>query len=183
MISGIPHGDAPSILNMSFTITAEIEIPKDGAEGMLVTEGGRFGGYGFYLLKGKPVFLYNLVDVERTRWEGKEALTPGKHTLVFDFTYDGGGVGKGGVGVIKVDGKEVANHRIERTTPFIFQWDETFDVGTDTGTPVDDKDYQVPFNFTGKLHKLTLQLKPVPLSPEDQKKVDIKGQKNNEASE
>ncbi|MBX9621710.1 MAG: arylsulfatase [Alphaproteobacteria bacterium] len=182
-LSGIPHGDAPSILDKSYTITAEVEIPKEGAEGMLVTEGGRFGGYGLYLLNGKPVFLYNLVDIERTRWEGKDALTPGKHTLVFDFKYDGGGLGKGGTGVLKIDGKEVDNHRMERSTPFIFQWDETFDVGMDTGTPVEDKDYKVPFKFTGTLNKLTVHLKPEPLSAEDQKKVSIKGQRNNSASE
>ncbi len=182
-ISGIPNNDAPNILNHSFIISADIEIPQEGAEGMLVTDGGRFGGYGFYLLKGKPVFLYNFVDVERTRWEGTEALSPGKHTLVFDFEYDGGGLGKGGLGVLKVDGKEVANHRIERTIPFTIQWNETFDVGVDTGTPVDDKDYQVPFKFTGQLINLTLTLKPVPLKAEDQKAADIKGQKNNKASE
>ena len=180
---GIPPGDAPSILNKSFTITADVEIPMEGAEGMLVTAGGRFGGYAFYLLKGKPVFLYNFVDVERTRWEGKDALSSGKHTLVFDFKYDGDGIGKGGVGVLKVDRNEVANHRIQRTVPFIFQWDETFDVGRDTGTSVDDKDYKIPFKFTGKLNKLTLTLKPVPLSPEDQKEIDLKGRHNNKASE
>lgn len=182
-LTGIPLGDAPSILNKSFTITAEVEIPESGAEGMLVTTGGRFGGYGFYLLKGKPVFLYNFVDIERTRWEGSEALTPGKHTLTFDFKYDGGGVGKGGLGVLKLDGKEIANHRIERTTPYIFQWDETFDVGMDTGTSVEDKDYQVPFKFTGKLNKLSVHLKAEPLTPEDQKKVEIKGERNNAVSE
>jgi arylsulfatase A-like enzyme len=182
-ISGIPHGDAPDLLDKSYTITADIEVPQGGAEGMLVTMGGRFGGYGFYLLKGKPVFVHNLVNVERIRWEGKEALTPGKHTVSYDFKYDGGGLGKGGVGIIKVDGKEVDNHRIERTTPFIFQWDETFDVGMDTGTPVDDKDYQVPFKFTGKLNKLTIKLTPMELPAADAKKVAEKSHRNNEASE
>lgn len=182
-LSGIPSGDAPSILNKSFTITVDVELSEIEAEGMLVTMGGRFGGYGFYLLEGKPVFLYNFVDIERTRWEGTEALKPGKHTLVFDFKYDGGGVGKGGLGVLKVDGKDVAKHRIERTTPYIFQWDETFDVGMDMGTPVEDKDYKVPFKFTGKLNKLKVHLEPELLTPDDQKKVDIKGERNNTASE
>lgn len=182
-LEGVPHGDAPSILNKSFTITAEVEIPNDGGEGMLITEGGRFAGYGLYLLKGRPVFLYNLYDLERVRWEGKTPLTSGKHTVVFDFTYDGGGVGKGGVGTLKVDGQEVDSHRIEHTVPFIFQWDETFDIGVDTGTPVDDKDYQVPFAFTGKINKLTLELKPVSLSQEDKKAIESKGQRNNKASE
>ena len=95
-LANTPKGGAPSFLDRSYTITAEVEIPQGGAEGMLVTDGGRFGGIGFYLLKGKPVFVYNYVNVERFRWEGKDALPPGKHTLVFDFEYDGIGFGLGG---------------------------------------------------------------------------------------
>ena len=109
---GIPPTDAPSILDRSYTITAEVEIPHIGAEGMLVTMGGRFAGYGLYLLRSRPVFTYNLLDLERFRWEGLEALTPGKHTVEFDFTYDGPGFGKGGTGILKVDDKEVANKKI-----------------------------------------------------------------------
>jgi arylsulfatase len=109
---------------------------------------------------------------------------------VFDFAYEGGGpasgmsgLGKGGTGVLKVDGREVARRHMARTIPFILQWDETFDVGSDTGTPVDDKDYQVPFRFTGKLNKLTIELYPVPLSAEDQRLLAIQGRRNNRASE
>jgi hypothetical protein len=182
-VTGIPHGDAPSLLNTSYAITAEVEIPEGGAEGMIHTNGGRFGGYGLYLLKGKPVFLWNLLDVERTRWEAPEALSPGKHTIAFDFKYDGlgfatlafnnmSGIGKGGIGTLKVDGEVVAEHRMERTVPLILQWDETFDIGADTGTTVDDKDYQVPFTFTGKLDKLTISLDRPPLTPEDIKKLE-----------
>jgi arylsulfatase A-like enzyme len=168
-ISGLPVGNAPSILNKSYTITAEVEIPQGGAEGMIVTMGGRFGGYGLYLLKGKPVFTYNLVNLQRFRWEGATALAPGKHTIVFDFKYDGPGPGKGGTGVLSVDGKQVATQTIPHTIPFLMSIDETFDVGEDTRTPVDDKDYQVPFRFTGKLSKLTYKLGPEELMPEDQK--------------
>src|SRR5262249_45140184 len=192
-LTGIPHGDAPSLLDQSYTITAEVEIPQGGAEGMMLTQGGRFGGYGFYLLKGRPVFTWNLVDLERIRWEGPQALTPGKHTLTFDFTYEGqglsslasgiSGIGKGGTGVLKVDGREVASRRMARTVPLILQWDETFDVGADTGTPVDDKDYQVPFQFTGKITRLTVHLKPVPLSSSDRKLLDEKARKSNAASQ
>ena len=164
-LTGVPFGDAPSLLDKSYTITAEVEIPQGGAEGILLTEGGRFGGFGFYLLKGRPVFVWNLFGLERIRWEGPAALTPGKHTVEFDFKYDGlglatlafnsmSGIGRGGVGVLKVDGKQVASNKMKRTIPLILQWDETFDVGADTGTPVDDRDYQIPFRFTGKLAKL-----------------------------
>jgi arylsulfatase len=111
-ITGIPHGSAPSILDKSYTITADIEIPQGGAEGMLVTQGGRFGGWGLYLLKGKPVFTYDIVDLERFRWEGSSALTAGKHTVEFAFKYAGGGLSKGGQGILKVDGKTVATKDI-----------------------------------------------------------------------
>jgi arylsulfatase A-like enzyme len=188
-MTGTPNGDAPSVLDTSYTITADVEIPQDGAEGILVTQGGRFGGYGFYLLKGKPVFLWNLVDLKRVRWEGPEALSPGKHTLEFDFKYDGlglgtlaynnlSGIGRSGTGVLKVDGTAVATERMERTLPLILQWDENFDVGADTGTGVDDQDYQVPFRFTGKLDKLTVKLEPPVLTAEDKKMLE-QAQRNN----
>jgi arylsulfatase len=167
-VTGTPNGDAPNILNASFTYRADVEIPQLGADGMIVTQGGRFGGYGFYVLHEKPVFVYNFLDMKRTRWEGNDALTPGKHTLEFEFKYDGlgfgtlafnstSGVGRGATGVLKVDGKEVARASVEHTVPFIWQWDENFDIGNDTGTPVAE-DYHVPFPFAGKLTKLTLHI-------------------------
>ncbi len=168
-LAGLPVGDAPSILNKSYTITADVEVPQGGGDGMLVTLGGRFGGYGLYLLKGKPVFTYNLVALERFRWEGPEALAPGKHTIEFDFKYDGPGFGKGGSGVLSVDGKQVASKTIPHTIPFLMSIDETFDVGIDLRTPVDDNDYQVPFAFNGTIKKLTINLKPAPMSAEEQK--------------
>src|SRR4029077_4473061 len=157
------------LLNKSYTITAEVQIPQEGAEGMLATLGGRFGGYGLYLLKGKPVFTYNFLDLQRFRWEGEQALAPGNHTIVFDFTSDGPGFGKGGTGVLKVDDREVANRKIPHTIPFLMAIDETFDIGVDTRTSVDDKDYQVPFRFTGKIAKLTYRLGPVQLTSEQQR--------------
>ena len=121
-LTGVPASAAPSILNKSYTITAEVEIPAGGAEGMIVTEGGRFGGYGLFLSKGvadirrgKPVFLYNLLNLKRTIWSGPE-LGAGKRTIVFDFQSDGPGLGKGGTGVLSVDGKEVARKSIEHGT-------------------------------------------------------------------
>jgi arylsulfatase len=170
---GLPMSDAPSILNRSYTITAEVEVPE-GGEGMIVTLGGRFGGYGLYLLKGKPVFTYNAVDLERFRWEGPDALAPGKHTIVFDFKYDGPGFGKGGTGVFSVDGKEVANKKVPHTIPFIMTVDETFDVGSDLRTPVDDKDYQTPFHFNGKISKLTFKLGEEQLTEADRKVIRTK---------
>ena len=169
-LTGVPPSAAPSILDKSYTITAEVEIPEGGAEGMIVTEGGRFGGYGLFLSKGvagirrgKPVFLYNLLDLKRTTWSGP-ALGAGKHTIVFDFKYDGPGLGKGGTGVLSVDGKEVARNSMEHTTPITFPEDETFDIGQDTRTGVAMLQYRydVPFKFTGKINKLTFKLEPEP---------------------
>jgi arylsulfatase len=168
-VSGLPDGSAPNLLTKSFSITAEVEIPKGGAEGMLNTLGGRFGGYGLYLVKGKPVFTYNLLALEKFRWAGPQALTPGKHTILFDFKYDGPGLAKGGTGVLSVDGKEVARKAIPHTVPALFTIDESFDVGVDTRTGVDDKDYKPPFRFTGKLDKLTIKLGPNQMMASDQK--------------
>jgi len=186
-ITSIPNGDAPSLLNTSYNFKAEIEVPQGGAEGMLITQGGRFGGYGFYLLKSKPVFLWDLVDLKRVRWEGP-ALAPGKHVVEFDFKYAGmgagtmafgsyAGLGRGGTGVLKVDGKEVSTQTMEHTLPFILAWDESLDIGSDTGTPVNDADYQVPFKFTGKIDKITLTIDRPKLSPADIEKLKDAGKK------
>ena len=172
----IPVGNAPSIMNKDYTITAEITVPKGGAEGMIATMGGRFGGYGLYLLKGKPVFTYNLLDLERYRWEGGvgardwlgRALEPGKHTIVFDFKYDGPGPGKGGTGVMTVDGKEFAKKTIPHTIPMLMAIDESFDIGSDTRSGVDDS-YKLPFHFTGTIDKLTYKLGPNQMTAEEQK--------------
>jgi arylsulfatase A-like enzyme len=174
--AGIPLGNAPSILDKDYTITAEVTIPTGGAEGMIATLGGRFGGYALYLLKGKPVFSYNMLDLERFRWEGgvggrdlfSDALKPGKHTIVFDFKYNGPGPGKGGTGVLTVDGKLVAAKTIPHTIPILMTIDETFDIGSDTRTTVDDS-YKLPFRFTGTIDKLTYKLGPEQMTNDEQK--------------
>jgi arylsulfatase len=182
-MAGLPEGSAPNTLNKSYSITAEVDIPPGGAEGMLNTLGGRFGGYGLYVLKGKPVFAYNLLAVEHFRWEGPAALTPGKHTIMFDFKYDGGGFGKGGTGVLSVDGKEVARKAIPHTIPFIATVDETFDVGVDTRMGVDDNDYQPPFRFTGTLEKLTIKLVPPKRTAEEEQLLQQKTQDAKKAAQ
>ena len=178
-LNGVPPSAAPNILAKDFSIEAQIEIPEGGAEGMIVTEGGRFGGYGLFLSKGelgvgrgKIVFLYNLLDLKRTAWEGPE-LSPGKHTIRFDFKYDGPGFGKGGTGVLSVDGKEVARNTMEHTTPIMFPEDETFDVGQDTRTGVAmiEYRYDTPFKFTGKIDRLTFDIGPVQYTEADRKQL------------
>ncbi len=154
-------------------------IPEGGADGMIVTLGGRFGGYGLYMLHGKPVFDYNFLDLSHTRWEGgvtaedlfTRPLTPGKHTIVFDFKYDGPGLAKGGTGVLSVDGHELSKKTIEHTIPLLMSIDENFDVGLDSGSPVND-DYELPFKFTGTIDKLTFKLGPSQTTEADKAKID-----------
>jgi arylsulfatase len=180
---GLPQGDSPMLLNSSYTITADIEVPQGGAEGMILTSGGRFAGYGFYLLKNKPVFLWNLIDLKRIKWEGPEALAPGRHIVEFDFKYDGlgigtlafnnmSGLGRPGTGTLKVDGKAVQTITMPHTLPMILQWDESFDIGSDTLTGVNDEDYKPPFTLTAKLNKLTIKVDRPKLSSEDIRKLE-----------
>ena len=192
-MTGLPQGDSPLLLNTSYNIKAEIEVPDGGAEGMILTSGGRFAGYGFYLLKGKPVFLWNLINLERIKWEGPETLSPGKHVVEFNFNYEGlgvgtlaynsmSGLGRPGTGTLIVDGKEVASKRMEKTLPMILQWDEAFDIGVDTLTGVNDADYTPPFPLTAKLIKLTIDVDRPQLSEADVKKLQ-EAMRNNQSSE
>jgi hypothetical protein len=118
-----------------------VEVIEGGDDGMIVTTGGRWGGYGLYILKGKPVFDYNMLILAQYRWEGQQPLSAGKHTIIFDYTYDGPGIAKGGKGVLKVDGQVVDTQKQPNSIPFLQVSDETFDVCVDTRTGVDDKDY------------------------------------------
>lgn len=245
-ISGIPASAAPDILNKSYKITAEVTIPKDGSEGTIVTQGGRFGGYalilsprfnwwsaedtfrnislialviGLFLVlrgrkkswgrfkmffsyiiltfasvlflaviitkvfsvgAGKPVFIYNLLDLKRTVWSGS-SLGEGKHTIVFDFKADGHELGVGGTGVLMVDGIEAATKHIDHGIPVTFPEDETFDIGIDTRTGVSLLRYRYdsPFEFTGTINKLTFNLEQnqpdktiKPISDEDVKRIN-----------
>jgi arylsulfatase A-like enzyme len=175
----IPEANSPGVHNKSFRITADVEIPQGGADGVLATQGGRFGGWSFLVLDGKPMFAYAYTNqdgarypkqrADKTRIVSAKVLTPGKHTIDFDFKYDGGGIGKGGLGILAVDGVKVAESRIEQTSPVgKFTLDESFDVGQDTGTPViDDYDAKMPFKFTGTLNKVMIHLGADQLTPKE----------------
>ena len=179
-LTGVPNSGAPNILNKSYTITAEVKIPEGGAEGMIVTEGGRFGGYGLFLSKGDGGHSAGASRCSSTTCSTSSArcgqgpsLSAGKHTIVFDFKSDGPGLGKGGTGVLSVDGKEVARNSMEHTTPITFPEDETFDIGQDTRTGVAMLEYRydVPFKFTGKINKLTFKLEPEQLTAEEREQM------------
>ncbi len=156
-LSRIPEGAAPDVKNKSFRVIADVVLHKGDEQGVLVTHGGLSGGYALMLQAGKPVFHYNLLNIAHFSIPGNDALPAGRHTIVFDFKYDGGGFGKGGDGTLVVDGKSIARGRIASTVPMRFSLDETFDVGEDTGTPV-CRDYDVPFKFTGKIDRVVVSL-------------------------
>jgi arylsulfatase len=166
----IPEGTAPDVKNKSFRITADVVLPKGDEQGIIVTQGGLSAGYALMFKGGRPIFHYNMANVAHYNIAAKDALTAGKHTVVFDFTYDGGGIGKGGTGILTADGGKIAQGRIENTMPVRFSFDETFDVGEDTGTPVSE-DYDVPFRFTGQIEKVVIKPATSKLSAAEQKKV------------
>ncbi len=166
----IPEGAAPDMKNKSFKLAASVVIPEDGANGMLITQGGRFAGWAFYVLNGNPIFCYNLAGVERYTISGKGKLPSGKHVLMVDFKYDGPGIGKGGMAVLTVDDKPVGEGRLARTLPFRMSLDETLDCGEDTGTPVSE-DYHVPFKFTGTLNEVIVRIGDTTLTVEEQEEV------------
>lgn len=172
----IPEATAPDVKNKDYRVTAEAEIPAGGANGVLVTQGGRFLGWGLFIIDGKPVFVHALSNQPQHKYRiaSDEKLTPGKHTIVFDFNYDGGGgIGKGGTGRLVVDGKKVAEGYIERTVGVRFSADETFDIGEDHGTPVvEDYADKMPFKFTGTIGKVVVNLTPSTLSEADEKALD-----------
>jgi arylsulfatase len=158
-MTGMSENVFISIKNHSFSVTADTEIPTGGANGVLIAQAGRFGGWSFYLKDGKPTFTYNWLGQNEFTVAAAKAASPGAATIRFDFAYDGGGAGKGGTGTITINGEQVAQGRIDRTQGFCFSADEGADVGCDLGTAV-SKDYQVPYNFTGKINKITVDIKP-----------------------
>lgn len=158
----IPEGNTPDVKNKSFSVTANVDIPAGGADGVLATQGGNFGGWGMFIDGGKPEFVYAFSNQAQHKYRiaSTQALSPGKHIVRFDFDYDGGGRGKGALGKLIVDGVQVAEGRIDHTIANRFSLDETFDVGEDTGTAVvADYSTRMPFRFNGSLDKLTIDLK------------------------
>jgi arylsulfatase len=150
-----------NIKNRSLSVTADVEIPKGGANGVILAQGGRFGGWSLYLKDGKPVYCYNFIGIEEYKVIAPKAVAAGKTTIRMNFDYDGGGIGKGGTATILVNGKPAASGRIERTQPMIFSADETAAVGVDDATPV-TADYKERDNaFTGKILKVTVDVKPI----------------------
>jgi arylsulfatase A-like enzyme len=165
-MTGMSENVFINIKNRSHTITADVEIPKNGANGVILAQAGRFGGWSFYLKDGKPTYTYNWLGLQRYTVAAKQTLPAGKATIRFEFAYDGGGVGKGGTGTLFVNGENVATGRIEHTQCCGFSADESADVGADEGTPVTEA-YKVPFKFTGKISGVTIELKEMKKADRD----------------
>ncbi|MBW1890334.1 MAG: arylsulfatase [Deltaproteobacteria bacterium] len=162
-MNGMLENTFMNVKNRSKTITAELDIPKGGAKGVILAQGGRFGGWSLYMKDGKPVYTYNYLGLERFTVASNRAIPAGAAAVVLDFVYDGGGLGKGGMATLSVNGETVAEGRIGKTQPLIFSADETADVGLDNQTPVAEgigigRDET---RFTGKIHKIILEVKDV----------------------
>jgi arylsulfatase len=150
-----------NIKNRSLSITADVEIPEGGANGVIIAQAGRFGGWSLYLKDGKPTYTYNFLGLQQFKVSAPDALSAGKATVRMNFDYDGGGIGKGGIATILVNGEKVASGRIERTQGMLFSADEGAGVGLDDATPV-TSDYKERDNsFTGKIFKLVIEVKPI----------------------
>jgi arylsulfatase len=150
-----------NVKNRSLSITAEVEIPEENAQGVILAHGGRFGGWSLYFKDGKPTYCYNFLGLQETKVSAPKSLAAGKATIRVNFDYDGGGAAKGGTATLLVNGEQVASGRLERTQPITFSIDETADVGVDASTPV-SSDYKQNDNaFTGKILKVTVEVKPV----------------------
>jgi arylsulfatase len=159
-MTGMLENTFLNVKNRSMTITAEVDIPQTGANGVILAQGGRFGGWSLYLKDGKPAYAYNWVGMDRYLVASSEPLAAGKATIKVDFEYDGGGRGQGGTASLSVNGRQVAEGRIERTNSFLFSADEGADVGVDEDTPVTEA-YQAGASsrFTGKIDRVTLQVR------------------------
>ncbi len=159
-MTGMMEAVFPNVKNRSKSITAEIEVPAAGANGTVIAQGGRFGGWSLYVKNGVPAYDYNFLGLQRTSIAAAKPLPPGKNILRFDFAYDGGGPGKGGMGTLSVNGEKVAEGRLAHTQAGMFSADETADVGIDLGTPVVEAiGAEARSRFTGKIAKVTVETK------------------------
>jgi arylsulfatase A-like enzyme len=176
-LSGTAHvaeSSAANTFNTSHTITAYVEVPKTGGDGVLVARGGFAGGYSLYIKDGKPTYEYNWFGEARYRVRSSQKLSPGLATIRMEFKYDGGGIAKGGTVTLFVNDKKVGEGRIDRTEPVRFSANETFDTGLDSASPV-STEYQPPFRYTGTLKKVEIDVAPAQLSATDREKLREEG--------
>ena len=161
-MTGMTENIFINIKNKSKTITAEVEVPADGGNGTIIAQGGRFGGWSLYVKDGKPGYTYNFIGLQHTTIISSKKLPAGKSTVKFDFAYDGGGMAKGGLGTLYINGEKVGEGRLEHTQPMIFSADETADVGIDLATPVvEEIGAEKASKFTGSITRVTVEVEEV----------------------
>jgi hypothetical protein len=158
-MTGMMENAFINVKNQSVTITADVDIPAGGANGVILAQGGRFGGWSLYVKDGRPAYTYNFVGLQEYTVNGSERLAPGKATITLDFAYDGNGRGKGGNVTISANGKQVGSGRVERTNANIFSADDAADVGVDEGTNVSSAYKQHDNRFTGKIEKVRVDVR------------------------
>ncbi|MGH7461290.1 MAG: arylsulfatase, partial [Longimicrobiales bacterium] len=166
----LPESSAPNTKNRSHTIIAEVDNADGKVEGVIVAAGGTSAGYSLYVQDGKVVYHYNWFDRERTNLVSKKPLPKGKSKIELAFSYDGGGLGKGGEAILIINGEEVGRARIENTVAGRFGID-TFGVGMDSGAPVSDT-YDPPFAFTGRIERVEIKLAPRDLSKSEEEELE-----------
>jgi arylsulfatase len=176
-MTGIAENAFINVKNRSVTITADVEIPAGGGNGVILCQGGRFGGWSLYVKDGKPAYTYNFVGLKEYTVSGRVRLAPGKATIKLDFAYDGNGRGKGGTSTIYVNGTKVGSGRIEHTNANIFSADDAADVGVDEGTNVSSAYRERENRFTGKIEKVLIQVGDVggTLSASNEQGADVSG--------
>jgi arylsulfatase len=170
----IPEGSAPDFKNKSWTIAAEVAVPRGGANGVLATMGGRFGGWALLSMDGKPTFAYALSNQPDHKFKAAsgQSLAAGNHVIRVVFTYSGGGIGKAATAKLLVDERQVAEVQIPQTIGVRVSLDETFDIGQDTGTPVlEEYEDKMPFRFTGTLKRFFVVLEPSKLSDDERRRL------------
>jgi len=155
-MTGIMENAFINVKGRSYTVTAEVEVPQGGADGVIIAQAGRFGGWSLYMKGGRVAHVYNYGGLERTTITSAQPLPPGRHTVLYEFAYDGGKPGSGGTSRLSVDGRQVGEARVPRTMPFVFSGDEGADVGRDNETPVTEDYKQGDNAFTGRIVKVTV---------------------------
>ena len=167
----VPEGSAPPTQNRSHMITANVDIPKGGADGVLVADGGVVGGYALYIKDGRPTYEYNFITQTHYKLTSSEVLHPGPNIIRMEFHYDGGGLGKGGTVTLFVNGRKAGELRVNRTAWGRFSADETFDIGLDSGSPV-GAGYTSPYKFTGQIKKVVIDTQPASFSAAEKRKLE-----------
>jgi arylsulfatase len=173
----LPENTVLNLKNKSHSVTAEIEVPADGAEGAIIAQGGAFAGWSLYAKDGKPKYCYNLFGAQRTYVEGEKPIPEGTHQVRMEFAYDGGGLAKGGTISLYLDGEKLGEGRVEATVPMMFSGDETCDLGADTASPVTDDYTTEGGRFTGRVKWVQLDIDEAAedvdhlISPEERLKI------------